>query len=90
MPAMRISPPKALQNSLLTLRDLAFTAGPFVLLAAALLVVAHLVLQPSPPRRVVLATGVDHGAYLWHAEISFSPGQRARSSSGCPSACQRS
>ena len=63
MPAMRVSPPQALQNSLLTLRDLALTAGPFVLLAAALLVAAYLVLQPTPPRRVVLATGVDQGAY---------------------------
>ena len=60
---MRALPKKALQNSLLTLRDLALTAGPFGLLAAALLVAAYLVLQPTPPRRVVLATGVDQGAY---------------------------
>lgn len=60
---MRVPPGKALQNSLLTLRDLALTAGPFVLLAAALLVAAYLVLQPTPPHRVVLATGVDQGAY---------------------------
>ncbi len=63
MPAMRVSPRNTLQNSLLTLRDLALTAGPFVLLAAALLVAAYWVLQPTPPRRVVLATGVDQGAY---------------------------
>ena len=60
---MRALPKKSLQNSLLTLRDLALTAGPFVLLAAALLVAAYWVLQPTPPRRVVLATGVDQGAY---------------------------
>ena len=60
---MRALPQKALQNSLLTLRDLALTAGPFVLLALGLLVAAYLVLQPTPPRRVVLATGVDQGAY---------------------------
>ena len=60
---MRVPPGKALQNSLLTLRDLALTAGPFVLLAAALLVAAYWVLQPTPPHRVVLATGVDQGAY---------------------------
>lgn len=31
--------------------------------AALLLVLAYVVLQPSPPRSVVLATGVDQGAY---------------------------
>lgn len=35
----------------------------FGLLAALLLVAAYLVLDPSPPRRVVLATGVTQGAY---------------------------
>jgi len=59
MPAM----PKALQSTLLSLRDLALTAGPFVLLATGLLLAAYLVLQPNPPRRVVLATGVAQGAY---------------------------
>ena len=47
----------------LSLRELAFTAGPFVLLAVALLVLAYQALQPNPPRRVVLATGVAQGAY---------------------------
>ena len=53
----------ALRHTLLSLRDLAATAGPFILLAAALLAVAYLVMQPNPPRRVMLATGVDQGAY---------------------------
>jgi len=39
------------------------TAGPFLLLAVALLAVAYWVLDPSPPRRVVLATGTEQGAY---------------------------
>ena len=55
--------PKALQTTLLTLRELLFTAGPFTLLAAGLLWAAYQVLQPSPPRTVVLATGVAQGAY---------------------------
>jgi ABC-type nitrate/sulfonate/bicarbonate transport system substrate-binding protein len=55
--------PSTLRHTLLSLRDLAATAGPFVLLAALLLALAYLVLQPNPPRRVVLATGVDQGAY---------------------------
>jgi TRAP-type uncharacterized transport system substrate-binding protein len=39
------------------------TVGPFVLLAAALLVLAYWLLDPTPPRRVTLATGVAQGAY---------------------------
>jgi TRAP-type uncharacterized transport system substrate-binding protein len=55
--------PQVLRNTLLSLRDLAATVGPFVLLAAVLLVLAYLMLEPQPPRRVVLATGVAQGAY---------------------------
>ena len=55
--------PKALQTTLLTLRELLFTAGPFTLLAAGLLWGAYQLLQPNPPRTVVLATGVAQGAY---------------------------
>jgi TRAP-type uncharacterized transport system substrate-binding protein len=47
----------------LSARDLLATAGPFVLIALALLLVAYWVLDPSPPRRVVLATGTEQGAY---------------------------
>jgi TRAP-type uncharacterized transport system substrate-binding protein len=46
-----------------SLRLLATTVAPFVLLAAALLVLAYLWLQPTPPKHVVLATGVEQGAY---------------------------
>lgn len=55
--------PQALRHTLLSLRDLLVTAGPFVLLAAGLLALAYLWLDPTPPRRMVLATGVDQGAY---------------------------
>jgi len=44
-------------------RDLLVTSGPFVLLALALLALAYWVLDPSPPRHVVLATGTEQGAY---------------------------
>jgi len=52
-----------LRATLLTLRELLFTTGPFVLLAALLLAGAYHWLQPNPPRTVVLATGVAQGAY---------------------------
>ena len=41
----------------LWVRDLLARAGPYVPLAAVLLGVADLVLDPTPPRHVVLATG---------------------------------
>lgn len=44
-------------------RDLLLTIGPFVLLAVVLLVTAYRVLDPTPPKKVVLATGVPQGAY---------------------------
>jgi TRAP-type uncharacterized transport system substrate-binding protein len=54
---------RPLHNALVSLREIALTAGPFLLLAAVLLALAYAVLQPNPPRRVVFATGVAHGAY---------------------------
>ena len=55
--------PKALQSAMISLREMLFTAGPFVLLAGLLLALAYQALQPNPPRKVVLATGVAQGAY---------------------------
>ena len=55
--------PKAFQSTLVSLREMLCTFGPFALLVAVLLVAAYLVLDPQPPRRVVLATGVEQGAY---------------------------
>ncbi|MEW6705169.1 MAG: TAXI family TRAP transporter solute-binding subunit [Pseudomonadota bacterium] len=52
-----------LRFSLTAVREFVVTAAPFVLLALALLAVAYVVLDPTPPRRVVLATGIDQGAY---------------------------
>jgi TRAP-type uncharacterized transport system substrate-binding protein len=53
----------AIRNTLLSARDLAVTIGPFVLIALALLVGAYLLLDPNPPRRVVLATGPEQSDY---------------------------
>jgi TRAP-type uncharacterized transport system substrate-binding protein len=39
------------------------TSAPFVLLAVGLVALAYWMLDPNPPRRVVLATGVQQGAY---------------------------
>ncbi|MET0348687.1 MAG: TAXI family TRAP transporter solute-binding subunit, partial [Rhizobacter sp.] len=55
--------PQALRNTLLSFRDLLATAGPFIVITVVLLAVAYWVLDPTPPRRVVLATGVEQGAY---------------------------
>lgn len=48
---------RVLRNTLLSIRDLFVTAGPFALLALALLAGAYWLLDPTPPKRVVLATG---------------------------------
>lgn len=55
--------PQALRNTLLSFRDLLATAGPFIVLTLVLLGVAYWVLDPTPPKKVVLATGVEQGAY---------------------------
>ena len=55
--------PTTLRHTLLSFRDLVATAGPFILLTAVLLALAYWMLDPTPPRRVVLATGADQGAY---------------------------
>jgi TRAP transporter TAXI family solute receptor len=52
-----------LKYTLLSLRDLAISIGPFVLLAVLLLALAYWWLDPTPPKRVVLATGPAQSAY---------------------------
>ena len=48
---------------LLSVRDLIVAAGPFVLIALLLLAGAYLLLDPAPPKRVVLATGPEQSDY---------------------------
>lgn len=52
-----------LRTALISARDLLLTAGPFTLLAALLLLVAYWLLNPTPPKKLVLATGPEQGAY---------------------------
>ena len=55
-------PVKLLRHSLLSLRDLLISAGPITVLAVGLLVLAYWWLNPNPPKKVTLATGLsrDH------------------------------
>jgi len=55
-------PPK-FRHTLVSARELLITAGPLIVVTLALLVVAYWVLQPNPPRHMVLATGGQRGAY---------------------------
>ena len=54
---------RSIRDTLLSVRDLLVTAGPFLLLAAVLLAGAYWLLKPAPPKRVVLATGPEQSAY---------------------------
>jgi TRAP-type uncharacterized transport system substrate-binding protein len=49
--------------SLVSLRDLLVASAPTVLLVLAACVVAYIVVDPAPPRRVTLATGQENSAY---------------------------
>ncbi len=54
---------KPLRYTLLSLRELLASAGPFVLLAFGLLTLAYIWLNPNPPKQVTLATGPAQSAY---------------------------
>ena len=54
---------KTIRYTLLSLRDLAISVGPFLLLAVTLLALAYWWLDPNPPKRVILATGPAQSAY---------------------------
>ncbi len=55
--------PKTIRYTLLSLRDMLTSAGPFVLLTVALLALAYWWLDPTPPKHVTLATGPAQSAY---------------------------
>ena len=55
--------PKTIRYTLLSLRDLAISVGPFAMLAIMLLALAYWWLDPNPPKRVTLATGPAQSAY---------------------------
>jgi hypothetical protein len=58
-------PPRAMRpfGKLAEFRGFELRPLHFYLLAALLLALAYWVLKPTPPRRLVLATGVSQGAY---------------------------
>ncbi|WP_066150495.1 TAXI family TRAP transporter solute-binding subunit [Hydrogenophaga pseudoflava] len=55
--------PHNIRYTLLSLRDLLASIGPFVLLTLLLLALTYWWLDPNPPKRVVLATGPAQSAY---------------------------
>ena len=54
---------KSIRFTLLSLRDLTISVGPFIVLALALLFMAYWWLDPNPPKHVRLATGPAQSAY---------------------------
>src|SRR5262245_24814849 len=54
---------RTFRETLVSARELLITGLPFILLVLALLAGAYYFLKPTPPKRVVLATGTDQGAY---------------------------
>ena len=55
--------PRLIRDALVSVRDLVAAIGPFVLIALALLAAAYFLLDPTPPKRVVLATGPEQSDY---------------------------
>ena len=55
--------PRVVRETLISVRDLLFAWGPFILIGLGLLVLAYVLLDPTPPRKVVLGTGPEQSAY---------------------------
>jgi TRAP-type uncharacterized transport system substrate-binding protein len=55
--------PAVIRHALISVRDLLITAGPFVAVALVVLALAYWMLDPTPPKRMVLATGPAQSAY---------------------------
>lgn len=55
--------PRIIRETLISVRELIATAGPFVLIAMALLVLTYVLLDPAPPKHVVLGTGPERSVY---------------------------
>lgn len=54
---------RLIKHTLLSARDLVVTAGPFIVASVLLVGLAVWILDPMPPRHVVLATGPQQSAY---------------------------
>lgn len=59
---------KSIRYLLMSLRDLLASAGPFVVVAVALLWLAYWWLNPTPPKKITLATGPAQSAYAEFGE----------------------
>jgi TRAP-type uncharacterized transport system substrate-binding protein len=55
--------PRIVRETLISVRELVATAGPFILVTLALLALAYALLDPEPPKHVVLGTGPERSAY---------------------------
>jgi NMT1-like family len=55
--------PQALRYTLISIRDLLVSFGPFIVLGVLLLAVAYWWLEPNPPKTVILAAGPAQSAY---------------------------
>jgi TRAP-type uncharacterized transport system substrate-binding protein len=55
--------PRVIRETLVSARDLVATFGPFVLIGIAVLALTYVLLDPQPPRHVVLGTGPEGSAY---------------------------
>ena len=55
--------PRIVRETLVSVRDLMIAWAPFLILGIALLVVAYWLLDPTPPKKIVLATGPEQSAY---------------------------
>ncbi len=49
--------PRIVRAALFSIRDLVLSAGPFILIALALLIGAYYVLKPAPPKRAAKSNG---------------------------------
>jgi TRAP transporter TAXI family solute receptor len=55
--------PRVVRETLISVRDLLIAWGPFFVIGIGLLILAYFLLDPMPPRHVVLGTGPENGAY---------------------------
>jgi TRAP-type uncharacterized transport system substrate-binding protein len=59
---------RILRETMLQIRELTLTWGPFILIGIAALVGSYLLLDPQPPKRVTIAIGAGNSAYEMFAK----------------------
>ena len=59
---------RGLRAKFVSLRALLATAWPILLVSAVALYVAYQFVEPAPPKRIVITTGGDSGAYYQFAQ----------------------